>query len=388
MASRGRLSEAVIRAIDEAAGLPEAVPESLCHAVSALSERFTRARGALADAYLEDPFLRAAYLAYYLPVNLAKVQALLDEMPAPVPSSLRVLDVGSGPGTVALAVLDWLRRRADRRDQCLEVVSLDRSASALREAERLWRTYAGSHAAGPARLVTMQVDAARSELKRRLADGGPYHLIVVANMLNELFQTDRDPIKRRAALLTMLLDRLDPNGTLMVIEPALRETSRALHQVRDRLVAGGTCTVYSPCLHDRPCPALIKEDDWCHEERGWEPPPAVAAIDRKVGFIKDALKFSYLLVRKDGATIVPRTPDVSRVVSELRKMKGEQRAWLCDGTGRSEVGRLDRERSAANAAMDDWHRGAIVRISDIVRPSRGGLVRIPASTSTEIIRPV
>ena len=105
-----------------------------------------------------------------------------------------------------------------------------------------------------------------------------------------------------------------------------------------------------------------------------ETPPAIAAIDRDVGFIKDALKFSYLLLRTDGRTIVTRNPQTFRVVSELRELKGEKRAWLCNETGRPEVGRLDRKASPHNAAVDGWHRGAIIQIERIVRKERDGKV--------------
>ena len=97
-----------------------------------------------------------------------------------------------------------------------------------------------------------------------------------------------------------LLGLLATHGSLIIMEPALRETSRNLLRVRDALVAKQACTVYSPCLHEKPCPALVKDDDWCHEERPWTPPVIVAAIDREVGLIKDALKFSYVILRKIG----------------------------------------------------------------------------------------
>ena len=221
---------------------------------------------------------------------------------------------------------------------------------------------------------------------------GPFELIVMANALNELWRGTRDLIGSRVTFVRGLLDLLVPHGTVMLVEPALRDTSRDFHLVRDRLLAAGACTVYSPCLHDGPCPALVKADDWCHEERPWTPPPIVSAIDREVGFIKDALKFSYVILRKDGKTIVPRKPDLFRIVSELREMKGEKRAWLCNETGRPEVGRQDRLRSESNEAVDEWHRGAIVRISEIVRKTKSGqqstLGRIEKSATVEIVRPV
>ena len=122
------------------------------------------------------------------------------------------------------------------------------------------------------------------------------------------------------------------------------------------------------------------------------PVKAVSSVNRRVGFIKDSLKFSYLLLRKDGKQIVPRSPTIYRVVSELRVVKGEQRAWLCNETGRPEVGRLDRERSEANAAFDGWHRGAIVQVNEVIRNNRKGRTgtvgRIQKPTAVELIRPV
>jgi hypothetical protein len=215
---------------------------------------------------------------------------------------------------------------------------------------------------------------------------------MMANCLNELFSTAADPPAGRAAVVGQLLPFLAPRGTIMIVEPALRQTARALHQMRNHLLNQGQCTVYSPCLHEGACPALDHPDDWCHEERQWRTPPAITVIDREVGFIKDALKFSYLLLRTDGRTIVTRSPQTFRVVSELRELKGEKRAWLCNETGRPEVGRLDRKASPHNAALDSWHRGAIVQIERIVRKEREGKVspvgRIESDAAVQIVRPV
>jgi hypothetical protein len=219
----------------------------------------------------------------------------------------------------------------------------------------------------------------------------PFDLIILANSLNEIYVNWKDPITARTSLVTQLLALLAPHGTIMIVEPALRETSRALHQVRDRLLEAGSCTIYSPCLHQKSCPALLNPDDWCHEERAWDAPASIQEIDQEVGFIKDALKFSYLLLRKDGKTIVERRPDVYRVVSELRELKGEKRAWLCNELGRQEVGRQDRLASPQNEALDWWHRGAIVQIEKIVRKEKGGKVsalgRIEREATVRIVRP-
>ncbi|MGH2396792.1 MAG: small ribosomal subunit Rsm22 family protein [bacterium] len=369
----------------------------LCRSVAVLSHLFTRDRGALDAGYMADDALRRGYVAYFLPVNLGKVQDLLDELPSwdHVPASpVRVLDIGSGPGTAALAVLDWMRHQPSDLQRPIEAIAGDQAKPALLDAEQLWKSYLQTTGASAARLRPVCTDLERGGHLNDLTLGGRgwYDLIILANTLGELFCTSHDPVRRRAKFVQGLLDLLHENGTLMILEPAMRDASRNLHQLRNALLEERVCTVYSPCLHERPCPALVKEEDWCHEERPWTQPPLVAEIDKKVGFIKDALKFSYLLLRKDGRTIVQREPTVYRIVSELREMKGEKRAWLCNETGRPEVGRLDRDQSPANASLDEWHRGAIVRIDQIVRKDRKGrestIGRIPDSATVEALRSV
>ena len=158
----------------------------------------------------------------------------------------------------------------------------------------------------------------------RIQEAAPYKVIFMANSLNELFTASDDALARRTLLVTEVLSLLHTHGTVMIIEPAFRPVTRDLHRLRDKLLKQGACTVYSPCLHEQACPALVCVDDWCHQERPWIPPASIQAIDQAVGFIKDALKFSYLLLRKDGRTILRRKPDVFRAVSELRELKGEK----------------------------------------------------------------
>lgn len=366
--------------------------KELGQSIADLSRLFTRDREQLKTQYLADERLRLAYLSYFLPVNAGKVQTVLNELPESDANShntapFRVLDVGSGPGTGALAVLDWMQRPSCR-ERAVEVTAVEGVRAALDEADALWDAYCRNHLLQKARLHRVHADLERNAWLRSLNQSTPYHVIIVANTLNELYRHSPNPVERQVQLIQTLLERLHPSGALIIIEPALRQTARQLHRVRDRLLALQLCTVYSPCLHEQSCPALIREDDWCHEERPWVPPPWITAIDKEVGFIKDALKFSYVTFRKDGATIVPRSGDVFRVVSELRPMKGDTRAWLCNEVGRTEVGRLDRDEAESNAGLCEWQRGAIVQIAGIEKKSPGGVGRIRSMTAVRTVRPV
>jgi ribosomal protein RSM22 (predicted rRNA methylase) len=393
------LSPIMLRSIEQVAATSIRLDhDCTAQAVADLSRLFTKDRASLKSDYLDHPAHAAAYLKYFLPVNLSKIQVLLDEMPQDWPGQgrdhpIRVLDVGSGPGVGALAVLDWLHQYRPGRIRDLTIVAIDVSAEALKQSRLLWDTYSRESGGAGGRLIAYEGSLERSSngpWLKSVDQQAPYDLIIMANCLNELFSRAANPIESRVELVTQLLAGLAPTGTFMIVEPALRDTSRALHQVRDRLIEEKRCTIYSPCLHENSCPALVNPFDWCHEERGWEPPPGIQKIDDEVGFIKDALKFSYLLLRKDGRTIVERRPDVYRVVSELRELKGEKRAWLCNELGRSEIGRQDRLRSDSNAPFDDWHRGAIVQIERVVRKEREGKVsavgRIERDVAVQIIR--
>jgi ribosomal protein RSM22 (predicted rRNA methylase) len=366
---------------------------SLAPHIATLSRLFTQGRGELSARYLDDPALAAGYGAYFLPVNFAKIQMLLNELPkawADKPR-LSVLDVGAGPGTASLAVRDWLSIHNPSRTTPLHVTAIDHSGAALAELSRLWSLYGRQTDRDRLLISTEQLEQLpQIEASSAGAGQAPFDLIIVANSLNELFHDSVDWLERRAGFLARLLSTLRPDGTLMILEPALRSTARALHQVRDRLLEQGLCGVFSPCLHEGPCPALVKAEDWCHEERAWEAPPWIAELDQELHFIKDALKFSYLLLRKDGRTIVPRRPDVYRVVSERLVYKGEQRAWVCNERGRSEVGRLDRKVTPTNADFDACHRGALILIDGITRKERNGklsdLGRIEQNGVVKIVR--
>ena len=384
--------------LQPAASGPGAVTVSdLAAGVRDLSRWFTTERENRPAKYLNNPNLAAAYTAYFMPVNLAKVKMLLDELYAgkgielDATATFSMLDVGGGPGTASLGVLDWMATTG-RMPARLRVTAMEQSKAAIQLSVNLFQRYCREAHICAADLRVCEGDLQRGIQAigaKAVRDEAPFDLIVMANSLNELFADSREVLEKRAEFMGELLRMLKPHGTLMVLEPALRDVARELHAVRDRLLQDKRCTVFSPCLHELNCPALIRPDDWCHEERPWFPPAIVQAIDREVGFIKDALKFSYLLLCVDGRQIVSRRSNVFRMVSELRVLKGEKRAWLCNELGRTEIGRLDRMRSASNEDFDCCHRGALVAIDPIIKKQEGGsgLGRIPKEGTVRIIQP-
>jgi len=214
---------------------------------------------------MDEPLLLGAYLLFYWPISYAQAREVLGELGV---RPRTVLDLGSGPGPLAFAALDA---------GASEVTAADRSKRALALAREL------AVEAGEA-LSTREWDF-KSGLDR-LLPGGPrgdrFDAIGLGHALNELFARDERALERRTALVEDALARVKPGGSVVIIEPALRETSRDLLEVRDQIVARGYA-VRAPCLYRSSCPALVKQSDWCHAERRWQPPPLVEEIARAAG---------------------------------------------------------------------------------------------------------
>ena len=100
---------------------------------------------------------------------------------------------------------------------------------------------------------------------------GQFDLIVAAHLLNEL-ATSLSVAERAALVFFWGRELLAPGGHIVLVEPALQQTSRQLLAVRDRLVGAGFFVV-APCFWQGPCPALARERDWCHAATAWSQRP-------------------------------------------------------------------------------------------------------------------
>ena len=271
-----------------------------------------------------------AYLLWWWPQTYLKMKAALRL--APISPGPRILDVGSGPAPAALAAIDSLGG---------EAVCFDLSEPALVEARAL----------GIARTAR--------ELPRESFD-----LTLAANLLSEL----EDP----AAFVRQL------TGTVVIVEPALRETGRALLGVRDALLREGWFAA-APCLMQQPCPALASPRDWCTAEVRWRPPRYFAQLADATGLRADEmLSFAPLVLTRAPPAVEPQT---WRVVGVAPPEKGKKRVWICGADGRMPLVRLDRDARPHNAAFDELRRGDRVRLSDTQR--RGDGLRLGPDSGME-----
>ena len=284
---------------------------------------------------MDDPKLLGAYLLFYWPVSYAQARSTLSELTS---RPRAVLDLGSGPGPLAFAALDA---------GATSVVAADRSKPAL-DLARALATEAGEGL------------ATREWSPEKPIPDGKFDLITMGHVVNELYNGQILP---RAALLEKILERVNANGSLVVLEPALRETSRALLQVRDVLVEKGYA-IRAPCLWRGACPALVKESDWCHAERSWRMPKLVEELARAAGLHKESLKMSYLIVAPKGEAW-PAVPEgqLFRIVSEPLPGKGRSRMMGCGPEGRVGLAMQDKHETEKNRLFLKATRGDVLRVT-------------------------
>jgi ribosomal protein RSM22 (predicted rRNA methylase) len=311
-------------------------------ALTRLHLGLTRGRELVGRAYLDDPELLVAYREHFSPMSYAKASAVLREIGVQ-PNC--VIDVGAGPGAMAQAAKDLF--------PSARVIACDRSAAALAVVPE-----------GIERLRWDAVEAIPSSLPR--AD-----VVLLGNVLNELPGDPAAQVERLAGLLVgPRAERgagRDDGGTMVIIEPALRETARQLEQARDRLIERGWFVV-APCLWRGKCPALERERDWCHEDRSDD----------------ETLKFAYLVLRRKGTWC--DDPCQYRVVSAKMEEKGREKLWACGVRGRYLISRLDRHQSDTNSAWDEIRRGDVVAFDGL--EERGDGLRLNSHTRVRVLLPV
>lgn len=273
---------------------------------------------------------------------------------------LRILDVGAGLGAMTWGVVRALEASGAKGN--VEALLVDADARALEVATKI-------AAAAPrgAIDVTITTRTARVGTKLALPQAD---LVIVGQVLSELDTEldERARVEKHAAFIGDLLrDSVADGGALVIVEPALRDRTRHLHAVRDRLAGKAGATIFGPCLHAEACPALVKEEDWCHEDVAVDLPAWLVPLARAAGLRYQGLTFSHLVLRKDEGRLVTRLKEGGlrlRVVSDVMRTKGKTEVFACTAAGRRvRLRRLERDEKASPSGWDELHRGDVLTVT-------------------------
>ncbi len=369
---RTLIDASVLAAIDEVAReeklLPREASRALLAAVKDVSAAYNGVGAGERDRRPQTlgPEARSARLHFFLPRDLGKTyEAARDLLPRlAVGATVRVVDVGAGLGASALGLAMLVRDT--RPDLTLSLTLVDDDAAALRIAKKLFTRLF------PALCATAQFVAGSAS---DFSPKGDADLILACNVLCELERGSALRADRISALVHRFCRGVAPQGHVLLIEPALKTTTRALQTLRGRLLAVGF-HIAAPCTHAKECPLLVNESDWCHEDRAISLPSALIPIARGAGLHFEGLTFSYLLVTPT-PPVPSRLPGLrGRVVAPPEGAKGRRALVLCyedanSGTS-AKFERLDRHRGASHDAWTTAVRGSILAMNPWPEPGRIG----------------
>jgi SAM-dependent methyltransferase len=327
-----------------AQGLPQDRLEAheasrVARALAGLSAGLKGGRGLAGADYMSHPDLLGAYLLWFWPVSYLQARASLLE--AGIPGSGAALDLGSGPGPMALALADHGFTR---------VLAAERSPQALALLRRLSK-------AGGGRVQAVEWQAPEDPgAPGGLPEGGPWGLVSLGHVANELYLASPEPLASRAALLASCAGSLSPGGALLLIEPALLGTSREGLALRDRMLAAGLSLRW-PCLWQAACPALKQEGQTCHSEFAWEAPAITAQLGLRAGLKKESLKCLALAFGEP----LPAPEGAWRVVGgHLLSKNGTRRLMVCGKGGRMNLSLPKAVRTDQAPAFLGLKRGDLV----------------------------
>ncbi len=379
-AHMARIEQAISEVAIDRFGADARRSSVIVDAVRRLSDRYLQGRSAAASAPGEGQrhgHDLLAQLCFFTPADLPKVAFALAELaPTGLPPAgdLRLLDVGAGCGAQTLGIAIYLAAIGGT-PRILTVDALDLDAGALELMERVLRRltpWLGDQG------ITLRLHTERGDLRQRRATSRPYDLITVGSMLAEV------PVESHATLAGSLLDELSDRGVLLLLEPALRDTTRALHQLRDQLVEDGAWWILAPCTHQRRCSALEQPGDWCHELRVWQPPPRLRGLAAASGLRRRDLKWSYVALARPCGRQPSGWP--FRVVSSVIRTKGKREVFVCGEAGRLRLIRLDRHASDSNADFTRLRRGLLVQLEG-GSAIKGDTLRVVAETRVRAFDP-
>lgn len=339
----------------------EPKPQRIAERVEALSDLYTTKRDAMIGA-VDDPTHLVAKALFFLASDAPKVYFVLRELADRYGGGprelLRVVDAGAGVGATSVGLLLALD------PACVAAVDL-RGFDADDRALHVWKgiTREAARIAG----IKVEIEPHPADLMdsaSAAAAARPFDLCLAQAVVNELPFEDAEADRLRADWISNWATR----GPTIVIEPALRETTRKLHAARDLILADGRARALAPCPHQQRCPMLAAgERDWCHETRCFAPTPRVAQVQGLTRRRDERTKFSFVVLapRGDEPPLNSFAETSGRLVSDALNSKGKMERTLCNGAGKLIPLRLlDRDRTESNELLADAERGILVQINN------------------------
>lgn len=261
-----------------------------------LSRLFTKDRDNINSRYFHKKENRYAYFFYFHISSVMRAYQVIHEMfdhgiwPQKADT---FMDLGCGSGGSLWSLGLYLK---SKNLPIKQVYAIDQDQHVLKDAKKLWSQFVQKFKIDAPELITYKQDLMNVQ---KFETDEFYHkvdIVFCSNVLNEFSKMSE--VSKLTLFKTIALHVLKKDGMLVIIEPALSESTRKLMELRDLFLENIAAEVPIPCGHEAACPMLKNPKDWCHFEFEWEPPRMRKRIESALGFRTGMLKYSYLVFKK------------------------------------------------------------------------------------------
>lgn len=204
----------------------------LIESIEEVSRKFTVNRDLISD-YIKDSRLVSAYACFYLMTNLPKLEEVLRKIHLPQDelSDYEFIDIGCGPGTFTLSLLNM--------NKDLDIYALEKSELMIDQARKLINSLY------PAANVSIFDTYKRIPKKKKKRLG------IFGHSANEM------PLE----FIENLVSSLELDDVLFV-EPGTKDYFRKSLKIRNSLL-NMEYSIKFPCPCQSTCP--MGKEDWCHQ---------------------------------------------------------------------------------------------------------------------------
>ena len=202
------------------------------------------------------------YLLWYLPLNFHKLQFIFLDLfekqyldPFKLPPSLSFLDVGAGPGTTTLAVIDFFDLMShllqlfnkELNLKKIRIVSLEGSKDNIRLFNKIIPPYKKLIEKNEKKLeieveTPIEINFDDKNIGELISERN-FDFITVSDVLNEI----KGVRNSKTIFLNNLKPLLKKDGLLLLVEPAIRKETEELRQIQKELVEKYHWNLLGPC---------------------------------------------------------------------------------------------------------------------------------------------
>ncbi len=220
--------------------------------IRALSHQLTDERETRRNGYMNANQELSAYVRYFSwwnLVRLTRIFANLPEFAFNLSDNDVILDIGSGPFTVIIAL--WLSR-PELRNKKLTVYAMDISQSTMSLGEDLYLSVAAKTApkqenAQPHWNIIRVKGGIGTELRKKA------NLITCANMFNEVYQKNKDSPEIIAKTQFQNLNNYAAERcSFFIAEPGMPVAGRFISLMRELFIKNNN-VIIAPCVHQERC---------------------------------------------------------------------------------------------------------------------------------------